>query len=91
MGKKIKNSVEIVFTVNSEYKETFEKCVRADMGNINYKSVVMKGIRKSDISRQTKFSESDIWDNKDLWKTTLMRSNSKSLLSSRHHNTRELF
>lgn len=92
MGKKIKNSVEIIFTVNSEYEETFEKCVRTDMGNMNYKSIVMKGIRKSDTSRESrKFSESDIWNKKDLCKTTLMRSNSKSLISSRHHNTRELF
>lgn len=54
MGKKIKKSVEIIFTVNSEYKEIFEKCVRTDMGNMNYKSVVMKGIRKSHTSRESR-------------------------------------
>lgn len=92
MEKKIKSNVEIIFTVNSEYKEISEKCVRTDMGNMNYKSVVMKGIRKSDTSSESrKFSESDIWNKKDLCKTTSARYNPKSLISSRHHNTREVF
>lgn len=62
------------------------------MGNMNYKSVVIKKIRKSDASRESsQFSESDIWAKKGLCKTTLMRSNFRSLISSRHHNIRELF
>lgn len=68
-----------------------KKYVRTDMGNMNYKSVVMKRIRKSDASRELRqFSESDIWAKKGLCKTALMRSNFKSLISPRHHNTREL-
>lgn len=92
MEKKIKNCVEIIYTVNSEYKETSEKCVRTDMGSMNYKSVVIKRIRKSDTSGESwRFSESDIGNKKDFCKTTSMRYNSKSLISSRHHKTREFF
>lgn len=69
-----------------------KKYVRTAVGTANYKSVVMKRIRKSSASRESRqFSESYIWAKKGLCKTKLMRYSFKSLISSRHHNTREVF
>jgi len=52
----MKISAESIITVNMEYEKTF------DIENLNYKSVVMKKIRKSDETRGSRqFSESEIW------------------------------
>lgn len=65
----MKISAESIITVNLEYKKTF------DMENLNYKSVVMKKIRKLDETRGSRqFSELGIWAKYGLCKTTQIKS-----------------
>lgn len=65
----MKISAESIITVNLEYEKTF------DMENLNYKSVVLKKIRKSDETTGSRqFSELGIWAKHGLCKTTQIKS-----------------